>query len=550
MLGIFTLLIPLIGILVAFAWGLFLGLKRTRIRFICVVVSFLISLIAAFAVKNVHTENLMGLIGNSMKNSGQEALHFLSESENLHEAISACGGALLAPAVFLSLFVFLNVLSWGICHLIFLFCSLVCKKHLNVDEDEFDEEIFDEYETQWKEEHARFSKRNLPRIAIYAVVQVLLTVFVFMTPVVAYLDCAPGVVGVIADVGVLSKDQDDANAVTAEKVNSVVDTINKTPLVACYRVLGGNAFCNGLTSFEIEGQKSTLAVELTAIAEFSTDIYILYGLEMSDYSEEEIVLLREIDKDMHVSIFLPVVAGELIYNITDAWLADEPRAFLGMTKPTFDKDTDSMAAEPFEHILEAFHNDARDIEALRNDFDTLEHVVEILVNNGVFESMKEEHTNLLVSILTSGNTIGDLVDEFGKNPSFVHLQKDITTIGMRAVGSSLKIPANADQSYGQFSDDVANAINDINAQGLSEEEKKATLTATIRDTYEKEAGKELGVSDDVVGLYADVLLEEFGDKENVTPEEVMQFFDSYSGIQTEEAPDQTTDDGSGEEIAA
>ncbi|MBR7099253.1 MAG: hypothetical protein IKC59_07555, partial [Clostridia bacterium] len=434
------------------------------------------------------------------------------------------------------LFVVLNVLSWGICHLIFLFCATVFKKRLHPDADEYEEELFGEYESQQKEAHARFSKRNLPRIAVYAVLQVILTVFVIMTPIVAYMDCVPGVVSVISDVGLLSKDQEDANAVTAEKINSVVDTVNKTPLVVCYRVLGGNAMCNGLTSFEVDGQKSTLAVELTAIAEFSTDIYVLYGLEITDYSEEEIVLLREIDEDMHISIFLPVVAGEIIYNITDAWLADEPRTFLGMSKPTFDKDTTSMATEPFMHILEAFHKDAHDVEALRNDFETMERVVEILVHNEVFESMKEEHTNLLVSILTSGNTVGELVDEFGRNPSFVPLQKDITNIGMRAVGSSLKIPANADQSYGQFTDDVANVINDINAAGMTEEEKKASLTNSIRETYKKEAGKELGVSDDVVGLYADVLLEEFGDKENVTPDEVKAFFDAYTGIETEDAP--------------
>ena len=548
MLGVFTLLIPLVGILVAFAWGLFIGLKRTRIRFICVVISFLISLITAFAIKNVHTVELMEQIGSHMHNSGLEALQFMAGSENLHEAVSSCSGAFLAPAVFLVVFVLLNLLSWGICHLIFLFCAMVFKKRLHPDADEYDVEMFEEYEAHQREEHARFSKRNLPRIAIYAVVQVLLTVFVFMTPVVAYVDCVPGVVRVISDVGVLSKDQEDANAITAEKVNSVVDTVNKTPLVICYRVLGGNAFCNGMTSFEVDGQKSTLAVELTAIAEFSTDIYVLYGLEITDYSEEEIVLLREIDRDMHISVFLPVVAGELIYNITDAWLADEPRVFLGMEKPTFTEDTTAMATEPFEHILEAFHKDAHDVEALRNDFDTMERVIEILVYNGVIESMKEENTNLLVSILTSGDTVGELVDEFGKNPSFVPLQKDITNIGMRAIGSSLRIPANADQTYGQFTDDVANVINDINTAGMTEEEKRATLTTSIRETYEKEAGKELGVSDDVVGLYADVLLEEFGDKENVTPEEVKLFFDSYSGIQSEDAPAETPDGGSADDV--
>ena len=43
------------------------------------------------------------------------------------------------------------------------------------------------------------------------------------------------------------------------------------------------------------------------------------------------------------------------------------------------------------------------------------------------------------------------------------------------------------------------------------------------------------MSDEVVGLYADVILEEFDGRDDVTADEMAQFFESYSGIEQPDA---------------
>ena len=105
------------------------------------------------------------------------------------------------------------------------------------------------------------------------------------------------------------------------------------------------------------------------------------------------------------------------------------------------------------------------------------------------------------------------------------------------MGSTLKIPAGAteNENYEQFTGDLASKLNDMNSQGLSAEEQKTQLTETIRETYADQMGESLELSDEVVGLYADVLIKEFEGKENVTAEEMQQFFDSYAGVQSEDA---------------
>ncbi len=529
-IGILGLIAFLIAIVLAVVWGMFIGVKRTRVRFICVLVSFMVALIMAFAFKNLHTVVMMEQLGPILANSGLEPLLFLWQSEPLHEVASVCGGSMIAPWVFMIVFVSLSVISWLVCAVVFFVKSMYSKKI----------PIFDEYGEvveEYGHEEAPREKHPFVQTVIYAVTQALLTAFVLITPVVSTLNYLPDLVDEFAEAGILERESEDANALSANKLLSGMETLDKTPLVVGYRVMGGNALCNSFSRIEVGKDVSDLHIELQAITEFALDMYKLYGLQIQDYTTNEIKLLREVDKDMNESVFLPVVSGEFIFHVTDAWLdEDGPRTFLGMSKPVFDKDTTSMAAEPFDDILNAFHKDAYDVELLRDDFDTVERMMEILINNGVIESMNENKTNLLVEILNDGPTVEQLVKECEKNPSFYPVKDDIIKIGMRSMGSSLKISANAEQIYGQFTGDLAGKVNELNNDpDLTPEERKDALTASIRETYKNQTGKDLKHDDEVIGLYADVLLEEFKGRQDITADEMNQFFEAYSGVESEDA---------------
>ena len=546
------MLYAIIGIIIPFvllagfsAWGLLIGIKRVRVRFACVAISFLIALIMAFVVKNLQTLELMSVIEPYLRGNGDEALLFLADAKGLHDVIAVCGGSLLAPWVFLIVFTLLNTLTWIICSIAFI-ADIAVHGRDHDEYDDYDEDdreevkllcpfsLFkgDPYEEE--EEFSSTKKVMFPRILIYALVQVALTVFVILTPVVSTLNYLPGIVVEADESGFLNKiGGTQGTTLHSDLILDEIDSIQHTPMIAAYRTLGGDALCDAFSAFEVDGRASNLKAELTAISEFGFDIYRLYELQIEEYTEEDIVLLREIDKDMHKSVFLPIVAGEFIHAVTDAWLDENgPREFLGMTKPTFDKDTTSMVADPFDHILEAFHKDAYNVHALLDDFDTVEHSMEILIKEGIVQNMNNDTANGLVDALTSGNALDQLLDEFELNKSFHPLRQDIITIGMRSVGSSLKSLGNTDQIYSQFNDDMANKLNEFTSDtSMTQEQKKEKLTTTLRESYQEKSGKELGVSDDVVGLYADALLEEFDGRDDVTPEEMEKFFESYSGIE-------------------
>jgi len=536
-IGLLALLLPLVTLLIMFAWGLFLGLKRTRIRFICVAVSFVLSMIFAISIKHLHADTVLNFLNSSAIAGKSESLSVILGSEGLCETLLQFGGALISPWVFLIVFVLLCSISWIVCNLIFLISSMVRKNDPDLEEDEFRDDLYmDFYGDAEPLYEDRTKKKGIVRVAIYAVAQVLLTFFVILTPVVTTLDCVPAVLDAACEIGYVKKESQDANALKKDQIMGKLDEFNKSPLVVCYRALGGNAMCHELTAFEVEGQKYELHTELGYISDFVADIFKLNGLKIQNYTEAEIEVLRDIDAELHESVLLPVVAGDLIYIITDAWLDETgPRPILSMQKPKFEEDTTSMVAEPFDHILEAFHKDAHNIEALRADFDTVERTMEILIHSGVIASMNENQTNAMVELLNSGNTLEQLLAEFDKNPSFAPLSDDITKIGMRAMGSTLKIPSESGEAYNQFTGDLASKLSDMNSQGLTPEEQKTQLTATIRETYEQQAGEKLDLSDDVVGLYADVLVKEFEGKEEITAEDMQKFFDAYAGVKSDDS---------------
>lgn len=544
MIGLIAILLPVLMLLVMFVWGLVIGLKRTRVRFICVALSFVGSLILALWVKNVESGAVLDFL--TSKAGGNEFLSAVLGEEGLRDALLHCGGAIAAPWVFLGTFVLLCSVSAVVCSILFFVFRMGKKNESDVDDIDLYEsgfiDLFGGYRLYGEISlfsdfgEQAFKNGGFIRVGVYALVQTMLTLFVILTPVVSTIDFVPVVIDSACEIGIVDKADGGDGLITQDKLLGTVDEINETLLVKAYRKLGGDALCHAMETFEVAGDEYHLHDEVGVIADFVMNIMKLYGKQIEDYTEAEIEILRAIDEDMHDSALLPTVAGDLIYLVTEGWLDPSgSRVVFGMEKPSFEKDTTSMVAEPFDHILEAFHKDAHDLEKLRADFDTMERTMEILIHNGVIGSMNAENTNTMVELLTHGNTIDLLLAEFDKNDSFEPLSDDITRIGMRAMGSTLKIPSGAGENYGQFTGDLANKLNVMNGEGLTAEEQKVQLTATIRENYAQQAGKELEMSDEVVGLYADVLIKEFEGKEDVTGEDLQKFFDSYAGIQSDDA---------------
>ncbi len=512
MVGFLSLLIPAIAMLLAIGWGFAVGVRRVRIRFIIVAVCFVLSLIAALLCTNVSYADLAPVM-ESLRTSemGGELIALLEGSETLQQALISSAGALIAPMVFLVTFVGLCVVTWILMWIVFLILKLVGIGR---------------------------GKKSPVQIAVFSAVQVMLTVFVFATAIVSYIDVVPDVMDIVKTVN--EKPDDPANSADLNEIYRLVDDnvekINKAPLTVMYRFLGGNATCKALTTVRVDEEKSTLAGEINGISKLISGLMKLTKTDIKNYSEKESAAIDEIVDAMDGTVLLPAITGEVIYGATDAWIDEGGDGeFLGVKKPEFKDATTKMFAEAFDHILEAFHKDARNKDALCKDFQTLSGIVTILTRDGVFTSMNDSSTDGLVNALSSGTTIQDLVVELGKNDSFKILIADITNIGMRAIGSSLKIPENAEEIYAQFTDDIAASINEVKASEKTLEEQKTMVAESIRTAF-AESGNELDLDDEILNLYAETLLEDFEDYETVTATDVEEFFRVFAEVNEAENP--------------
>ena len=116
--GFLVMLIPVVAILIAAAWGFFIGIGKVRARAICVATCFVYGLVAAIIVKNIPYETIVAFLDPKL--AGQtgfmgELWGFLKGSEPLQQVIAASGGAILAPIVFavvFLLFILFCVFVW------------------------------------------------------------------------------------------------------------------------------------------------------------------------------------------------------------------------------------------------------------------------------------------------------------------------------------------------------------------------------------------------------------------------------------------------------
>ena len=150
-----------------------------------------------------------------------------------------------------------------------------------------------------------------------------------------------------------------------------------------------------------------------------------------------------------------------------------------------------------------------------------------MVRDGVLANLGSD-PDAITQQLTKGLTVAALVAEMEKNKNFEPLIDDITTIGMRAIGSTLQASAMDPEAFGRYTGEIADTLNNIRGGTATEDEQKAALTEAMRRAYSANTSEELPLDDSVLELYADVLLGSFEDDDTVTSDDVAALFEAYA----------------------
>lgn len=533
-IGAMSILLPLAVLLLAIGWGFLIGMRRTRARFFVVLLCLVVAIAATVWVKGVSYQDLSGQISQRVAESDSEMLNDLwsmvESSKVMQEAAVSGGTAILAPTVFAAVFVAASLASWVVCYIVFLVLAIL------------------------RALSGKRRRRARPvRTIVYAALQWIVTLFVLVTPFACYFSTLPDLVDVAVDMG-LFEEQDggaaSANAgeiaqapsapllavdasqngtdnplsITAAEAKEAAKELAELPLLKFYQALGGKQIVSSMTSFHVNGQETTLGKELTALTKFSLQLLSLSKNEIKNYGAEEAETIRGISESFEDSLLLPSVGGEVIWYATDAWEAGN--TFMGVSKPDLGKDeTTKMFAEAFDHILEVLQSDARKTENLCEDFNTLAGLIEIMARDGVFQTMQESNTDAIIDKLSGGTTIADMISALHSNARFSILVTDITNIGMRFIAEALQLPENSEEIYHNFTNEIADAVNQIKQEGKT----AAELADDLRTALDN-SGVEIDTDITVLELYATALLEDYEDVETVTAEDIEQFFKAFETV--------------------
>lgn len=506
-MGILFFLGALLIFGIAFLWGWLRGLKKTRFRGLLMIGSFFAAILTTVILKNsIATESFLNdtllpmfesMLGSEMFKTVEAMFNM---SHTLTEVLLGCVSALVAPILCVLLFALYSMITWVVFSIVCL-----CNKSF-----------------QKKKEPK--AKLKLLRIAAWAFGQMLIVVSIIMIPVSVYSGIFTTIMTEVVDSEIVKEEDKPA---LEDVVDNTLTPLDQNPMTVVYRTLGGKLVCNLITDFEVNGNNTHLHDEVGAVTSFACDIVSLTKTKVADFSNRESKIIESIAESFDRSVLLPAIASEVVYNATDAWLSGEE--FLGMKQPKTTELFDPLITKMFE----VFHNDSKDMVALKADVLTLADLVSVLSKHNIFANLS--NTDALMAEMNGADAINDLVKVLNANSSMKVLVPEVTNLGLRAMASTLGIPAEQAELYDGFMNDMTGSLNGV--QNLPRDEQINSVSDSLEQAF---LDSDLEVDREIIEKYAtsmvdDLLASKTAAGETVTEDDMNAFFLVYAVDELEKA---------------
>ena len=507
-------------------------LVKTRIksisRIVCVVLAFVGTLIAKNVVTGPSFFNkvLLPLIAGFLPG---EAMDFIKASPVLTEVVVGMPVALVAPLVFLLLYIVLSILAGIVCLILY---ATVGKKTKSVksiasdddEDDDVDELVFDEEDEEDEEDDGepaakRGKDADIPyakaRALAWSLGSSLLALVVILLPVAFYSGVATDVVDVVVEAEVMGAEMGKVASNISEKY---VAPLAKSPLVQIFRVFGGDAMINGVTSFTFKGETMYLAEEIDAVTDLADNaLPLIREGNFENFGDAEAEKIEAIADSFADSKFLTAVGAEAVYMLTDDMVNGDK------SMPMADND---LFGDLVGKAITIVHNDAKSSDQFGKDVETVVEMACSFIRGGVLANM--DNTDELFNSFAGDpnkNPITTSIKALGKNPNMKCLIPEITNVGINAIGSFVEIKADANEAYNNLLDTIAADLNSV--KDLDDEFKLVTLSPKLSSAFDH-AG--IVVDKKVIDLYSIAMIKDLVNQDNgdITATDVQGFFADYA----------------------
>ena len=480
------------------------GALKSRIRLICVAISAVFSLLITLLFKLIWSfayTAIESLVVWILETRLPQVMDFIKQSESLQKTGISIIGALLAPIIFLFVFVGLCVLSW----LVYLVITLILRKKIRAREE------------------AKKSNGRFVLTIVKGFVQGLIIFFVLVMPAYSYFRIASQVAQIALEFDEVQENED------AKNILEGFQKLENSFVVKSYSGLLGKPVSDLLIDFRVyqDGQsyKTSFAAEMPVIGNLAKDISEIHFDQISKWDESSGEQIGKLFDTVRQSKIATVVVGEVLHSLTDSWLDNQP--FFGIPKPKVDE----TFAPLFDSLLKSFNADSRNAEQLSEDFKTVGNIVRIMAEKGIFECIGTEDEEELLRIVTQTDLLKQVTEELGKNETMKECNSELNKTGLRAIKNNIRnLPWSKEDLIRWFEMYINEIVENTN-KVLQSDDQEAQIQELIEDLEQaiEENDLDIELDESTVEFFANAILEELNDRglKIVTEEDARQLFYEY-----------------------
>ena len=275
--------------------------------------------------------------------------------------------------------------------------------------------------------------------------------------------------------------------------------------------LGGKALYNATSNKKYEGEKVTLKTEIKGMSNLLTGVMAL-GESFDQYGDEQTEAFEIIADTTEESPLIGMLTAECISTAAGKWRNGEE--FMGMesfgggepmVQPLMNAILDVLSTTDGEYI-------AGDLRSMMDAFGVL--------NKYHFFDASGDQEGML-ELLNEKPILSEMSKALAENERMAGVADEVNKLGIRVFANVIGIPED-DPEFDALMVDIADSIND--SKNLPEEER----LEMIQEELERSAadyGTE--ISGEASEQIARSFLEEYGDKDNVTDDDIKDFIEDY-----------------------
>ena len=497
-LSSFTAVLVLVvgaGIAIEVLRGLRRNLVWTAVSLATVVLSALVAAPLAVWLSDFPAQRLGDLLLDLLP-----SLDALSESfPSILPLITGIADALLSPVLFVFLFLILRLIAR-------ITVSILFRKPLSPLPDDPADPMYEGANAPWYRRHSRLLGGLTGGLCG------LIASMILLSPVVGALSTADN----LLDGANSDRIKWESMGFEEELIDSV-RSVSGDPAVAVLEAMGCGLIFDASACTRLNGNPAYLRREADACMAAVDDIVVIVGMLQSpeDITPDQREALGHLEERIQASEAVKMIAADTVNLIADTWL--EGNTFMKIGMPEFGELVDPLMTGILRVCAES------NASCVSRDIGTLLRIYLIAVDNDLLVNPDYDE---LADSLDEGGVLNLIYDELVKNPCMAHLAGKLTDMSLRIMMSALEWSDISEQQMESLMGDLSDALNQINGQSGSAEERVETMKEYTMQYAEKYGIK---VPPALAEMASVALIEKLGDRgSSLTSEDLWEFLEDFS----------------------